>query len=308
MAIAEQTPPTGGPKRELVWSAVDEALGEALPGSIDDHRWLLIQTIVSAAQRRALLGSLTVRPRQRVLDLGCGFGAATLELAALGELRVVGLDSDRDVLTAARRISETVGLRVGLPSGSTTFSSGDVYSIPFPNGSFDVVYSRFVFQHLEHPELAASEVARVLAPGGTACIVDVDDGLSISEPPPSAAFERLGSALRSLQTARGGDRYIGRRLAGLLDRHGMTPGAVIVIPQAAYHRPAPAGPERSLMLERLRSRRAEIIDGGYLSIDEFDSSLADFASEDPAPTCDIEAHLAVFATKHGAAVHADWSM
>ena len=305
MAIAEETPPIGGPKRELVWSAVDEALGEALPGAIDELRWLLIQTIVSAAQRRALLGSLTVRPGQRMLDLGCGFGAATLELAALGEVQVIGLDSDRAVLAAALRIGERVGMQVGLPRGRTTFASGDVYSIPFPNGSFDLVFSRFVFQHLEHPERAANEIARVLSPGGTACIVDVDDGLSISEPPPSAAFERLASALRSSQTAKGGDRYIGRRLAGLLDRHELTPGAVIVIPQAAYHRPEPAGPERSLMLERLRSRRAEITDGGYLSIEEFDSSLAEFAGEDPLPSCDIEAHLAVFATKAAAAVHAD---
>ena len=305
MTISEQTPPIGGPTHELVWSAIDNALGEELPGAIDELRWLLIQTIMSAAQRRALLGSLKFRRGQRLLDLGCGFGAATLDFAALGEVQVVGLDSDRAVLAAARRISETVGLQVGLPSGRTTFSSGDVYSIPFPGGSFDLVYSRFVFQHLEHPERAASEIARVLAPGGTACIVDVDDGLSISEPPPSAAFERLASALRSAQAAKGGDRYIGRRLAGLLDRHELTPAAVIVIPQAAYHRPEPTGPERSLMLERLRSRRAEITDGGYLSPEEFDSALAQYTSEDPAPSCDIEAHLAVFATKQGATVHAD---
>ena len=286
-------------RAETAWRTIDDALAAALPSAADGLKWLLVQTIASAAQRRALIGSLRVSPQQRVLDLGCGFGAATLELASLGDIQVVGLDTDPSALGSARLIGRAVTDRGGVPVGRAVFSSGDAYAMPFPNGCFDIVFSRFVFQHLDDPEQAAGEVARVLAPGGTACIVDVDDGLSISEPAPSPAFERLASGLRSLQSAKGGDRHIGRRLAGLLDRQGLAPGPIIVMPQAAYHRPDPSGPERLIMLERLRSRRAEIVGGGYLGAEDFDGALDEFAREDRGPTCEIEAHLAVFATKPG---------
>ncbi|MBW8078565.1 MAG: methyltransferase domain-containing protein, partial [Gallionella sp.] len=187
--------------RETAWRSIDDALTEALSWAVDDLRWLLIQTIASTTQRRALIGSLQLSAYQRVLDLGCGFGAAALELAALGDIVVVGVDTDPSALESAQRIGRAVTDRGGIPAGRAAFCHGDAYSIPFPDASFDVVFSRFVFQHLDNPERAASEVARILSPGGTACIVDVDDGLSISEPPPSAAFDRLASALRASQAA-----------------------------------------------------------------------------------------------------------
>ena len=283
--------------RQSRWAALDEALNNEVASATDDLRWLAVQTVASAPQRRALIGSLSIPPGSRVLDVGCGFGAATMELAGQGDVAAVGVDSDGDALEAARRISSSLARSPSSASLRTAFVSGDVYALPFPGGSFDFVFSRFVFQHLTDPLRAAGEVARVLASGGTACVVDVDDGLSISDPAPSEAFATLAGALRAAQAARGGDRFIGRRLAGLLDRSGLVPGPLIVLPQAAYHRPDPAGAERSLMLERLRFARSGILGGGHLTAGEFDRALADFAGEDQGPSCEIEAHLAVFASK-----------
>ena len=94
------------------------------------------------------------------------------------------------------------------------------------------MFSRFPFQHLSSPAAVAADVARLLGPGGTACVVGIDDGLSLSEPPPSLAFQRLAADLKASQAAAGGDRHIGRQLPALLDE-GLTPTAVIVLPQAA---------------------------------------------------------------------------
>ncbi|MGC8513163.1 MAG: class I SAM-dependent methyltransferase [Acidimicrobiales bacterium] len=283
--------------RQALWAALDEALNAEVASATDDLRWLAVQTVASAPQRRALIGSLSLPQGSRVLDVGCGFGAATIELAGNGDVVAVGVDSDSDALTAARRISRSLARRTTSASLRTEFVSCDAYALPFPDGSFDIVFSRFVFQHLTDPLRAAGEVARVLASGGTACVVDVDDGLSISDPAPSEAFATLAGALRAAQTARGGDRFIGRRLAGLLDRCGLVPGPLIVLPQAAYHRPDPSGAERSLMIERLSFARSAIISGRHLSADEFDRALAEFAREDQGPSCEIEAHLAVLASK-----------
>ena len=201
----------------------------------------------------------------------------------------------------AREAADALGRRGALPAGSSVrFEAGSAYDLPLPDGSMDVVFCRFVFQHLDDPASAAAEIFRVLRPGGLACVVDVDDGLSVSEPPPSAAFTRLAAALRAAQGGYGGDRHIGRRLAGLLDFHGLTPGAVLVLPQAAYHRPGPGDPARQLLLERLLAARPGIVGGGHMPPGEFDADLAEVASEDLGPTCEIEAHVAVVATRAAA--------
>jgi len=283
---------------DLRWEAIDRLYAAQAQGAPPDRRWLLVQTLASVGPRRALLRSLPLGGGGRVLDMGCGFAASTLEISALAATTVVGVDLDRPVLGQAQAVLvEASATGVVHPTSSAHLAAGDAYRLPFPDGSFNAVFSRFVFQHLSDPARAAAEIHRVLAPGGWACVVDVDDGLSISEPPPSSAFERLAGALRASQAAAGGDRRIGRRLAALLDQAGLTPNPILVLPQAAYHVPEPGDVERALMLERLRAAREGIVGGEHLTATEFDRDLAALASEQPGPTCEIEAHLAVVATK-----------
>lgn len=281
-----------------IWVHVDAVYNELLDRAPADRRWLLIQTLATAGSRRALQGSLPIAAGARILDVGCGYGASSLELAALRPATVTGLDIDEEVLDVARAAGEALRSRGVLPDGSSVrFAAGTAYQLPAAGGSLDVVFSRFVFQHLDDPAAAASEIFRVLRPGGLACVVDVDDGLSVSEPPPSAAYTRLAAALRAAQDGYGGDRYMGRRLAALLDFHGLIPGAVLVLPQAAYHRPAPGDPARQLLIERLLAARPGVVAGGHMPPGEFDADLAEVAAEDPGPTCEIEAHVAVVATR-----------
>lgn len=283
------------------WPQIDTAYRELLDSAPADRRWLLIQTLATGASRRALQGSLPIAAGSRIADVGCGYGASSLELAALRPAVVAGIDMDAEVLAVARSAAATVADRGVLPAGSSvTFEVGDAYDLPFPDRSVDAVFSRFVFQHLAEPGQAAAEIFRVLRPGGLACIVDVDDGLSISEPPPSGAFSRLAAALRAAQGGYGGDRHIGRRLAAMVDFHGLTPQAVLVLPQAAYHRPASGDPARQLLLERLQAARAGIISGGHMTVSQFEADLQEVASEDPGPTCEIEGHVAVVATRAAA--------
>lgn len=280
------------------WSLIDAVYGELLQAAPPDRKWLLTQTLVSAPSRRALEQSLTISAGSRIADVGCGFGAASLELAALRAATVVGLDIDDEVLDVARAALAAATDRGVLAAGSTVeFRTGDAYQLPLADASIDVAFSRFVFQHLDDPGVAAAELFRVLRPGGMACVVDVDDGLSISEPAASAAYTRLAAALRIAQSGYGGDRHIGRRLPSLLDFHGLTPGPVLVLPQAAYYRPSPTDPARQLLIERLRSARARIVEGGHMAADRFDADLDELAGEDPGPTCEIEAHLAVLAVR-----------
>ena len=90
----------------------------------------------------------------RLLDVGCGPGGAAL-LAAGHGARVAGLDASPDSIGAARE---------RIPSGD--FRVGDMESLPWPDGTFDVVTGFNSFQFAAKPAAALAEARRVLASGG----------------------------------------------------------------------------------------------------------------------------------------------
>jgi SAM-dependent methyltransferase len=108
--------------------------------------------IDSVTRYRALIGTAASNGA-RILDLGCGRnGLHGDDLSCAPGATVFGVDPDPDALAANRVISWRV---VG---------SGE--DLPFATGTFDVVASAWVLEHLDHPGLVFSEVRRVLATGG----------------------------------------------------------------------------------------------------------------------------------------------
>ena len=92
----------------------------------------------------------------RVLDVGCGGGFLTNYLAPQGHA-VTGLDFASDALKVARVHDAT---------GRVEYIEGDAFRLPFPDGTFDAVCALDFLEHVEEPELAIREAARVLVPGG----------------------------------------------------------------------------------------------------------------------------------------------
>ena len=88
----------------------------------------------------------------RLLDVGCGPGTLTVDLAArVGTGEVVGVDVSEAVLAeAAAHAGEE-------KAGNVTFRAGDFRALDFPAGSFDVVHAHQVLQHLRDPVGASSE-------------------------------------------------------------------------------------------------------------------------------------------------------
>ncbi len=133
----------------------------------------------------------------------------------------------------------------------------------------------------------------MVRPGGLACLVDVDDGLSVTYPEPSEAYRRLTAALTAKQERHGGGRRVGRTLPSRLDEAGFDIVAVLVLPQAAYRPSQPGDPNRALLIDRFLTARDEVIEGGFISAEEFDDALRRFSVEVTREECAIEAHLAV---------------
>jgi ubiquinone/menaquinone biosynthesis C-methylase UbiE len=126
------------------------------------HRWRTAQNSAGF-----LLEHLS--PGQDLLDVGCGPGTITTELAALtAPGRTVGIDLSADVIETARRWQAERGL------SSVDFEPGNVYELAFADSSFDVVYAHQVLQHLSDPVAALVEMRRVLRDGGVLAVRDSD--------------------------------------------------------------------------------------------------------------------------------------
>ena len=103
-----------------------------------------------------------------VLDVGCGPGTLTVDLAArVAPGRVVGLDVSPAPLAEARALAARAGVDV-------EFAVGDGYALEAADGSYDVVHAHQVLQHLTDPVAALRELARVCRPGGLVAVRDVD--------------------------------------------------------------------------------------------------------------------------------------
>lgn len=113
---------------------------------------------------RSLLEILGPVPGQAVLDVCTGPGEPAMTLASMvGPAgRVVGVDLSTSMTEIARRSAARRGLR------NVEFLTMDAERLEFSDGSFDLAVSCFGFQIVTNPEAAASEILRVLKPGGRA--------------------------------------------------------------------------------------------------------------------------------------------
>ena len=122
--------------------------------------------------RRTLVNQANIQPGQRMLDIGCGTGTLVVLLKRLySDINVVGLDPDPKALKRAKAKAERARVPVKLDQGF-----GD--KLPYQQGTFDRVFSSFMFHHLEEQnrEQTLSEVFRVLNTGGSFHLLDFAGG------------------------------------------------------------------------------------------------------------------------------------
>jgi cyclopropane fatty-acyl-phospholipid synthase-like methyltransferase len=114
-----------------------------------------------------LSGLLTIRPGDRMLDLGCGIGEPALRLAAAHDIEVVGISiSERQISRANDRVA-AAGLADRL-----SFQFADAMDLPFPDESFDIVWALESMHHMPDRWHVLRQAARVLRPGGRMAIGD----------------------------------------------------------------------------------------------------------------------------------------
>lgn len=102
-----------------------------------------------------------------VLDVATGPGYFCIELARMGHFRVTGLDISADLVGIAGANARQAGVDVDFVQGSAS-------AMRFPDGTFDLVFCSWAMKNFMEPAKVLDETYRVLKPGGTALIVDLN--------------------------------------------------------------------------------------------------------------------------------------
>ncbi len=213
-----------------------------------------------------LLGRVGLRPGMRCLDLGCGGGEVTFELAlSVAPGQVLGIDMDAVKLDLARAAARERGLR------NTEFRCQDAGSWSEP-ASYDLVLCRNLLQHLAHPVPLLRRMWAAVLPGGALVVEDADfDGLFCD--PPNEGFAFFARAYPLVLARRGGDASIGRKLHRYFGEAGIAAPEVTLVQGLET-----TAETRGLMLSTLEATAEAICAEGIASEAEVRGAVASLAA------------------------------
>ncbi|KAI9931063.1 hypothetical protein ASPWEDRAFT_34401 [Aspergillus wentii DTO 134E9] len=173
------------------------------PSVLQAHSW---RTATNSAAY--LLPHLTSSSNSslKILDLGCGAGTITVDLAAHApHAHITGLDISEDVLRRARTLATQRGI------SNIEFATGDANSLPYEDGTFDIVHAHQVLQHVSDPVGVLREMKRVTKVGGIVAARDADYGVFVWYPE-TEGLERWRELFCGVARRNGGDLHAGRKL------------------------------------------------------------------------------------------------
>lgn len=236
----------------------------AIRGGSEGRERLRLVSEVMGPSTRALLADAQIPAGAACLDIGCGGGDVTFDLArAVGPRgRVVGVDFDVVQLELARLEAQTHGL------SNVVFEQQDVTAWE-PQGQFDVVYARFLLTHLPDPAALVAAVRRHLRPGGVFIVEDIDFRGHFAEPA-CRALVRSVELYTQVVRKRGADPNIGPRLPGLLRDAGFDPIALKL-----FHPAALEGGIKQLICVTLEKIADAILQDGLTTPEELRETITD---------------------------------
>jgi SAM-dependent methyltransferase len=169
------------------------------------------ETILRSYERRTAENSAayllpSLRSGQRLLDVGCGPGTITADLAQrVAPGRVTGLDAEEAMVARAAAVAHERGLT------NVDFTTGDIHALEFDDATYDVVHAHQVLQHVLDPVAALRELRRVCRPGGYVAARDGDYGAFVWYPD-NPGLDAWRDLYRRVARHNGGEPDAGRRL------------------------------------------------------------------------------------------------
>jgi ubiquinone/menaquinone biosynthesis C-methylase UbiE len=179
-------------------------------GGVEGRKRLEVLARVMWPTTERVLREAGLAPGMTCLDLGCGGGDVTLQLAtSVGPKgQVIGLDMDEIKLDLARQAAAQMGL------GNVRFQQVNVQDW-MEESQYNCIYSRFLLTHLADPLRVLQQMLRAVRPGGVAVVEDIDFGGYFCYPP-CAGFDTYVRLYRAAAARQGADADIGPKLYGML--------------------------------------------------------------------------------------------
>ena len=231
-------------------------------GGTEGRNRLRVLAEVFGTATHNLLSRAGIPEGARCLDLGCGGGDVTRDLAQMvGPTgTVLGVDYDAVVLDAARQETVDAGLT------NVSFAASDVTSWT-PESQFDVVYARFIFSHLGDPSAVMAGLRTHMAPDGVMIVEDVDFRGHFAEPP-CPALTRYTELYTQSVRKRGADPWIGPKLPAHLRAAGFEDVNVQI-----YHPVALRGGIKQLTCTTMANIGAAVLQDNLTTEEEFTATL-----------------------------------
>jgi SAM-dependent methyltransferase len=163
------------------------------------HRWRTVDNSAAYVAARLVPGAT-------VLDVGCGPGTITLDVARrVAPAAVLGIDMSAEVIASAAADAERSAVR------NVDFAVGDIYALEHADASFDVVHAHQVLQHVADPVAALREMRRVCKPDG---VVAARDSIyrAFTWYPRDARLDRWLDLYCAVAAANGGEPDAGSHL------------------------------------------------------------------------------------------------
>jgi ubiquinone/menaquinone biosynthesis C-methylase UbiE len=227
---------------------------------------------------RAFVEFLDVSANTHVLEVGSGLGLLAVEVASSApNIHVVGVEqADAQIAAAAQH-------------PRVQYVQGDAHHLEFGDGTFDLVYARYLLEHVTDAASVLREMWRVTRPGGRVAACENDVSL-LRLDPPCAAFDRVWNAFQQYQRQLGGDSQIGRRLYRLFREAGFSKIQLSVQPEVHWH--GSPGFEGWILnvVGNIESARRGLMDSQLCSQLQIDDCLAELGSlveNDDASSCFI---------------------
>jgi ubiquinone/menaquinone biosynthesis C-methylase UbiE len=121
--------------------------------------------ITDAAALKLIVATSGAKATDTVLDVACGGGVVACAFAQCVK-HVTGIDMTPAMLARSAEYARELGLI------NLTWQQGDVTSLPFEDGTFSIVFTRFSFHHFPDPLVVLREIVRVCAVGGSVVVCD----------------------------------------------------------------------------------------------------------------------------------------
>jgi SAM-dependent methyltransferase len=172
---------------------------------------LELQALETAEERLPLYLKVGLKDANFILDVGCGSGFVTRDIARLTKGRVIAIDGSADLTMVAKKTLREYT--------NTTICLGDAQQLPFPTNTFNLVTCNLLLMWADDPQGVVNEMARVVKPQGKILAsLEPDYGGKIHWPENKRVDPLFaGEAIRK----KGGDPHIGRKLRTFFIKAGL---------------------------------------------------------------------------------------